>query len=274
MNSLFKRLAKRLVGTHYQMVWDAISRNAASIEKQHHRITALETSLKFMVDSPAHQSADGIGFNGQMVRKRCFEQMLIAIRFDALVETGTWLGNTTGYLREVSNLPVYSTEISSTYHYTAKARLKRLDRIELFNLDAVQFLRALPPAGLLREQTLFFYLDAHWYNYLPLRDEIITIAQQWDQFVILIDDFEVPGDSGYKFDDYGPQTGRLDLTLIADLPAVHSLNIHFPSSSSTEETGRKCGWVVLSRGLSVREQLDSIPLLKPLSLQSAPHCAR
>ncbi len=273
MKTVIRKLAKCLIGEQYQMIWDAISRNATTIERQNHRIKALETALTFMVNSPVYQSAEEIGFNGQMARKRCFERMLSIIRFDALVETGTWMGNTTGYLREKSGLPVYSTEISPTYHHTAKARLKQLNQIELFNLDAVRFLRALPAAGLAREQTLFFYLDAHWYDYLPLRDEIELIANQWDEFVVLIDDFEVPGDAGYKFDDYGPKTGRLDLALIADLPGAYDMDIHFPATPATEESGRKCGWVVLSRGASVSSKLDSISMLKSHQIARAPKTA-
>ena len=53
-------------------------------------------------------------------------------------------------------------------------------------------------------QPVFFYLDAHWYNYNPLLDELKVIAKyNMNKSVIAIHDFKVPGkDFGYdKFPD-------------------------------------------------------------------------
>ena len=52
--------------------------------------------------------------------------------------------------------------------------------------------------------TVFFYLDAHWNDDLPLADEIDIIFSRCPWAVVMIDDFEVPSDPGYQFDDYGP----------------------------------------------------------------------
>jgi hypothetical protein len=50
---------------------------------------------------------------------------------------------------------------------------------------------------------VFFHLDAHWEGDLPLQEEIEIILGRFPNFLIMIDDFRVPGDSGYGFDDYG-----------------------------------------------------------------------
>ena len=55
-----------------------------------------------------------------------------------------------------------------------------------------------------------FHVEAMLRHHLPLADEIEIISGGWPDFVIMIDDFCVPGDDGYEFDDYGPGR-RLDV---------------------------------------------------------------
>jgi hypothetical protein len=55
-----------------------------------------------------------------------------------------------------------------------------------------------------RESPIFFYLDAHWSEDLPLADETEFIIRNLNTFTIMIDDFEVPRDSGFAYNDYGP----------------------------------------------------------------------
>jgi hypothetical protein len=45
-----------------------------------------------------------------------------------------------------------------------------------------------------------FYLDAHWEEYLPLRDELQLIYNNFPRAVVLVDDFKVDDDLGYGFD--------------------------------------------------------------------------
>ena len=51
------------------------------------------------------------------------------------------------------------------------------------------------------QNNIFFYLDAHSDDY-PLADEIIYIFNNYKNFVMLIDDFQVPNDDGYGYDSY------------------------------------------------------------------------
>jgi hypothetical protein len=50
----------------------------------------------------------------------------------------------------------------------------------------------------LRDSPLFFYLDAHWNEDLPLAEEIDLIFSRSPCAVVMIDDFEVPGDPGFR----------------------------------------------------------------------------
>jgi hypothetical protein len=58
-----------------------------------------------------------------------------------------------------------------------------------------------------------FYLDAHWYDYWPLQDEVKTISKL-SQFVILADDFKVPGKPQFENDNGGGGTPGVHRTTI------------------------------------------------------------
>jgi hypothetical protein len=59
----------------------------------------------------------------------------------------------------------------------------------------------------------------------------------------VIDDFEVPGDPGYGFDDYGP--GRCLTAAILPEEVMAGRSALYPSVPSAEETGARRGCVVI-----------------------------
>ena len=123
-------------------------------------------------------------------------------------------------------------------------RLAGIDEIHLELRDSRKFLeglRSILPSG----KTLFFYLDAHWYDDLPLKKEIDLIASFWKEYVIMVDDFQVPDDDGYYFDNYG-RGNSLDLNLLGESIKQYNLEVFFPTAHSTEEPVGKCGCVVLA----------------------------
>jgi len=75
----------------------------------------------------------------------------------------------------------------------------------------------------------------------------------------MIDDFEVPGDPGYGFDDYGP--GKA-LTASYLAPAFREFEpaVAYPSLPSSRESGRKRGCVVLFS----RPQASILPAIASL----------
>ena len=182
-------------------------------------------------------------------------------RFDAIVETGTYLGDTTGWMHHVTGLPMRTCEINRQFHLLACRRLATRKEIRLELGDSVDFLRGLaasPIAG----QRVYFYLDAHWYESLPLGGELRLIAAHWRDFVVMVDDFEVPGDEGYGFDDYG---FRRSLSMGCFAKVFHELGLsaHSPTLPSSQETGARSGCVLLAKeGSEAARQLDALPLLK------------
>ena len=228
------------------------------------RLSILEGSSDVMIPSPRYTRSDDVGFNGQRCRKKIFMDLVDAIKFDALIETGTWFGNTAGFMHETTRLPVYTCELNPRFYLVAKMRLADLTGITLELDDSRQFLRSLA-GGRPSKQVVFFYLDAHWYEDLPLKGEIEIIALNWEKFVIMIDDFKVPGDEGYGFDS--GQGKFLVLETIIDEMKTHGLRAFFPSFPSSEETGAKRGCVVLARRGALSNTISRLGSLRAEDFQ-------
>lgn len=64
--------------------------------------------------------------------------------------------------------------------------------------------------------------------------------------VVMIDDFQVPFDAGYGYDDYGPEGGLVSGYI---RPAVlkHQLQGFYPSTSSAAKGAMRRGCVVLAK---------------------------
>lgn len=174
---------------------------------------------------------------------------MAAIDFRAIAETGCYRGTTAEYLAEATKLPVYSVEPAPRFFGYSQMRLWRHKNARLRCADSRAFLRELAGDARFPKQLVFFYLDAHWEEDLPLADELGIISAAFRDVVIMVDDFEVPSDSGYTFDDYG-KGKRLCLDYLGDLQAK-SLQPFFPTAPASKETGMKRGCVVLvSDGLA------------------------
>jgi hypothetical protein len=57
----------------------------------------------------------------------------------------------------------------------------------------------------------------------------------------MVDDFAVPDDQGYGYDQYGPGKALMEASL-QDMPAW---TLHYPTAPSDRETGRRRGCCVL-----------------------------
>src|SRR5262249_34750011 len=102
---------------------------------------------------------------------------------------------------------------------------------------------------------------AHWNVDLPLAVEVEIICHHCPKALVMIDDFQVPFDAGYGYDDYGP--GKvLNAEDIAPVVAAHELAVYYPSTPSAEETGARRGCVVLCRDSVHGAVVSSLSLLR------------
>ena len=182
-----------------------------------------------------------------------------------MIETGTYRGTTTERLRRVTNAPIVTIELSSRYFEYARRRLSGMANVRIVHGDSPTEIRHIAVSiDHDRGAKVFAYLDAHWGRNLPTRWEILELLAGWDSLCIVIDDFKVPGDLGYAFDDYG-RGFALDLDLLSGLP-LEDVAAFYPGIPSGEESGHRRGWVVLGRGQDIVRELERADGLTPMAL--------
>lgn len=114
-------------------------------------------------------------------------------KITCFIETGTFMGDTTAWMSGRVER-VWTIEIREDFHAKALARFGTGSNIEALlgssHERLPEVLRCLTP----RDVPLLF-VDAHWRDEWPLRSELLTIRHTLVDrpFVLLIDDFEVPG---------------------------------------------------------------------------------
>ena len=194
---------------------------------------------------------DEMPFNGQTKRKELVESLIKNFIPDILVETGTYLGNTLQYLLKF-DIPTYSVEINEKFYLIAKSRFLDNKNLILNHGDSVSFLKSLDKS----QKKAFIYLDAHWYNDLPLNEELIYI-EQFESAIVLIDDFKIPNDSRWKYDNYGKTDLRIENVNISS-----KYKKFFPNYSPKEDGGFMTGCLVLGKGEEATKILKNSYLLK------------
>lgn len=196
---------------------------------------------------PNKRAAWGGPFNGQHQRQDLFRSIVESFQPAAIIETGTFLGTTTEFLAD-TNLPVYSIEAHPRNYGFARMRLWRRKNVHLQFADSRQGLRTLLAERLrgIAKGRLFFYLDAHWDEDLPLLEELEIILNRCSSALIMIDDFEVPNEPEYGYDDYGPGKA-LTSNFISPIVKKHGLSVRFPMAPAREEGGARRGCVVLGQ---------------------------
>ena len=201
-------------------------------------------------------------FNGQKARQDLFRHLLQACRPAAIIETGTYLGVSTAFMAECSRLPVYSVEADARNYGFAKMRLRKHHNIKLSLGDSRDFITKFieGEANKYTSRALLFYLDAHWSEDLPLFEEVAKIVSSFSQAIVMIDDFQVPDDNGYGYDDYGAGKA-LTRGYIAPLVRQFELAEFYPRTPSAAESGGRRGCVVVTRNPSLIEALKGISLL-------------
>jgi hypothetical protein len=176
---------------------------------------------------------DTRAFNGQFSKVRIFDELCAAFPFEGFIETGTHVGWTTEHLCRKGK-PVYSAEIQAEHYARAEERLRNERQLHLFLGDSVEFLRAGVWEDLGKADLLFFYLDAHWLEHLPLREELDLIATEHARAVVMIDDFKVEDDPGYGYDSYG-RGQEITLEFLKDELRCHGWQVFFPALPSTHD---------------------------------------
>lgn len=181
--------------------------------------------------------------NGQKNRLRTAYLLAGFLRPTHAIETGTYLGTTTQYLTSMVTSKTYSIEVNQKYIDIAKKRLSsevQTKAVELIlgnsKIEIINILNKLDPDG----HRILVYLDAHWSDYVPLKEEIQSLLDWGGVFIAIIDDFMIPSDAGYGYDQY--LNYRIDASQV---PFSEKISVWVPSEPSTSESGSKRGTAYL-----------------------------
>jgi hypothetical protein len=212
---------------------------------------------------PDLANAWGGPFNGQEARKQIATDVIAAMKPTAVIETGSYRGTTTAFLRNL-DVPVYTVELNAQLYYYVRRRFRRDERVEVALGDSREYLEKLAKRSDVPKARVLFYLDAHWGDDLPVKEELEMIRRIWRESVVMVDDFEVPDDAAYGFDDYG--AGRA--LSMSCLPIEElGYRIFWPSTPGEEETGERRGCVVLATPDQAAERIGTLTSLRPQSVR-------
>lgn len=116
------------------------------------------------------------------------------------IETGTNKGNTTFALSKIFN-NVITIEVKPEYFKIAKAKFISVPNIQGYLGNSPDIMDVILP-GIERDKKILFYLDAHWYKYNPLLDELNVIKNNCKNPIIVIHDFKVPDRPDFGCDKF------------------------------------------------------------------------
>lgn len=119
-------------------------------------------------------------------------------------ETGTYHGNTTKIVSKYFD-KVITIENNPDFYQIASNNLKDINNCDLYLGSSPEMMEKCIKKN---NNSIFFFLDAHWEDYFPLLDELKIIKMKNLKPVIAIHDFYVPDENGeakFGFDSYHSQ---------------------------------------------------------------------
>jgi predicted O-methyltransferase YrrM len=226
-----------------------------------HRIIADRLFPDFFAAREARRLVEPAApLNGQGGRRAIVERIVRDCAIQQFIETGTFRGGTTRWFAQFG-IPVYTVEANPRLARFAQIVLADMPLVQIAEMDSVAFLNRLSADPAITAQTTLFYLDAHWERRLPLGDEIVIVTRYFPKAIMIVDDFQVPDDPDYTFDNFGPGK-RLDLEYVRHT-GVADLEIFFPALPGMEEDPPRRGCVVMTTDVPMAKILRSIDLLRP-----------
>ena len=202
------------------------------------------------------------GFHGDAYLLRLVEAL--APGAEVFVETGANVGSTLGdVVRRYPHLECFSCEPDPDAFAVAHAHATVRAGVHVFEETSQEFLRRFECSERQRfDQPLLAWLDAHDYGFeWPLREEVSFLTGRFTRGAILIDDFQVPGQPEFGWDQYDGRSCSFDYieSSISDSVAYR---LSYPSYS--EHTSRwhpLRGWGLLQFAPTLEELPDYASLL-------------
>jgi predicted O-methyltransferase YrrM len=167
-------------------------------------------------------------FNGDQIMTRTVDFLLTECGVESFIETGTYLGQTCRHIAlQHPHLPVTTVETNFDFFDSSRSVLRQYENVKSILGDSAEAVSQLVQAGI--EGLPLFFLDAHWYDFLPLPDEIRSIANHLTDAVIVVHDFQVPA-KDYGFDICKGQVIGMEM-LMSNIDKNKKYQVYFPDYS-------------------------------------------
>ncbi len=147
------------------------------------------------------------GFEGDKFLKEEFQRLIDKHKTNIIIETGTYLGNTTKQLAEMV-ATVFTVEENEDYFFKSNAKFVTARNVLNYKGSSVDILPGIlagPITSGESNQNVLFFLDAHWGENNPLLQELEIIANHKIKPIIVIHDFKVPDHPELGYDSYDGQ---------------------------------------------------------------------
>lgn len=174
------------------------------------------------------------GFHGDRIWQEYVHLLLSIFPVTSCVETGTYRGDTAEFLAKTSPCPVYTIELTREYYRESSRRLRDVSNVKVLRGSSPDVLRRLIDEKVIGDLP-FFFLDAHWYDYWPILDELNLIARL-PKAIIIIDDFQVPDVTWFHYDRYVEGTHAVENSIEYIRPYLEKTKsrVFFPHYRPTE----------------------------------------
>jgi predicted O-methyltransferase YrrM len=246
---------KRLLTVLYQFV-----------DQKFLRLKFMNSSISFKLMEYIHPKDKTknwgiIPLNGQYVRMQQIVHISQELSPTHVIETGTYFAGSTGFLSSLTQGTCFSIEVDPRIHKIAEENIlanfgnQNIHLIQGSSDTEIEHVLAL----LSESARVLAYLDAHWYENMPLQRELIALSSWGGVWVAVIDDFKVPGDVGYGFDKYGQV--EIGPQIIPSEIFNCGAKVYVPKTPSDEETGKR-------RGTGYVFSLKSLKLMKNFSFEN------
>ena len=184
----------------------------------------------------ATELSDGGGpFGFDVTTALEFDFLIDRYQCDAIIETGSNMGDTTDYLaRAYPHLQIITCDVVDKYVDIVKRRVGFMPHTHVEKIDSPELI-----AKFRNEfRCPLYYLDAHWYEDWPLERELGLI----DNGVVCVDDFNI-GHPRFGFDKYGEiECGPAMLSRFIDkVPHFYTNNPEAQHELPCLQTGRRGG---------------------------------
>jgi hypothetical protein len=180
-----------------------------------------------------------------------------ADRCGQFIETGTNVGNTIAYFAgRFPAIPCYSCEPATDAFFAAQKRTAELKNVTLANEPSPDFLYHLEKS--MESMDTLFWLDAHGAGFRwPLQNEVAFITRVCPRACVLIDDFQVPGEPQFGFDQYDGQVCGFDY-IKAIFQPDKTYRLTFPGYTERTSTFHPLrGWILIEWGYETPLPLPS-----------------